>query len=184
MERFSAQVFVFFLGAVVGTLLDQIHVRSGVLAYAHPVLFGQAAWVPVVFGSGGLLLVNGQRFLLVLAGGDGEPAARSLATPALLFVGAYLLTGLGAERPLLVLGLLVAVWVARLARAPGRDLALAGAAFALGGPLYEAMLSATGAFAYRRPGALGVPCWLPALYLHAAGFTRAIYLELTGRQDA
>lgn len=183
MNRFPAQVFVFVLGAVVGTLLDQIHVRAGVLAYTHPLLFGQAAWVPLVFGSGGLVLVN-SHVLGMFGGDEGKPAPRSLAVPTLLFVGAYLLTGIAADRPVLVLSVLAVAWATRLALAPSHAIALAGLAFALGGPLFEAALSGTGAFTYRRPDALGVPCWLPALYLHAAGFTRAICLALTGRQDA
>ena len=69
MNRVSAQAFVFLLGAVAGTLLDQIHVRSGVLWYAHPVLFGQAFWVPLVFGAGGLVLVNSHAVFVALAGG-------------------------------------------------------------------------------------------------------------------
>jgi len=181
MNRVSAQAFVFLLGAVAGTLLDQIHVRSGVLWYAHPVLFGQAFWVPLVFGAGGLVLVNSHAVFVALAGG-GVPGP--LAAQALLFVGAYLMTGVAADQPLLVLGVLVTAWAMRVAVAPSRELVLAGIAFAVGGPLFEAALSATGGFSYDRPDLLGVPCWLPALYLHASLLTRAVYLTLAGRRPA
>jgi hypothetical protein len=39
---------------------------------------------------------------------------------------------------------------------------------ALSGVLFEATLSALGGFAYIDPDFLGVPRWLPGLYLHAA----------------
>ncbi len=183
MNRFSAQAFVFLLAAVAGTLLDQIHVRSGVLWYAHPVLFGQAFWVPLVFGTGGLLLVNSHAIFVALAG-EGPAAPGPLAAQALLFVGAYLMTGVAGDQPLLVLGVLVTAWAMRVAVAPSRELVLAGIAFALGGPLFEAALSATGGFSYDRPDLFGVPCWLPALYLHASPLTRAVYLTLAGRRPA
>ena len=44
------------------------------------------------------------------------------------------------------------------------------------GPPFEAALAATGAFSYRQPDVLGVPVWLPALYLHLSLFTRQIHL--------
>ncbi len=183
MDRFSAQAFVFLLGAVVGTLLDQIHVRSGVLWYTHPVLLGQAFWVPLVFGAGALVLVNSHAALIALAGGSPAPPGPS-AAQAMLFAGAYLLTGVAPGRPLLVLAVLTAAWLTRVALGPSRELVLAGLAFAVGGPLFEATLSATGGFSYGRPDLLGVPCWLPALYLHASLLTRVIYLALTGPRPA
>jgi len=183
MDRFSAQAFVFLLGAVVGTLLDQIHVRFGVLWYAHPVLFGQAFWVPLVFGAGGLVLVNSHAALIALGGGRPAPPGPR-AAQATLFVGAYLLTGIAADRPRLVLGVLTAAWLVRVALSPSRELVLAGLAFAVGGPLFEAALAATGGFSYDRPDLFGVPCWLPALYLHASLLTRVVYLAIAGPRRA
>ena len=178
MRTLTAQGFVFLLGALAGTLLDQIHVPFCVLWYAHPVLLGQALWVPLVFGAGGLVLVNSHAVFLALAREREPPEPGSIAAPALFFLGAYLLTGVAAERPFLVLGTLTAAWAARVALTPSVELVAAGVGFAAGGPLFEAALSATGGFFYRRPDVLGVPCWLPALYLHASLLTRAIYLEL------
>jgi len=174
MRRARAQAVLFLVGAVVGTLGDQIHVQFDVLWYPRPLLCGQAPWVPFLFGTAALVLVNGHRLFLRRPAGDPPPS--SLAAPAVLFVAAYFATALGKERPLLVAGGLAAAWALRVAVAPATDKLLAGLAIAAGGPLVEAALSATGAFFYRRPDVLGVPVWLPALYLHVSLLTRQIYL--------
>ena len=67
-------------------------------------------------------------------------------------------------------------WLIRVLGEPTADKLAVAAAFALGGPLFEAALSATGGFFYRRPDLLGVPIWLPALYLHVSLLTRQIAL--------
>src|SRR2546425_2415217 len=128
------------------------------------------------------MLANRPAAFLALAGERALPAPGPVGAPALFFVGAYLLTGVAAGRPLLVLGALAAVWALRVALAPSLELVMTGIAFAAGGPLFEAVLAATGGFSYRAPDALGVPCWLPALYLHASLLTRAVYLTLAARR--
>src|SRR5262249_57902852 len=37
------------MGGTVGAALDAVHVHTGTTGYAHPVLFGQAWWVPPLF---------------------------------------------------------------------------------------------------------------------------------------
>src|SRR5437588_12706585 len=44
-------LWLFLLGATLGTALDSLHVHSGVERYPLPVLFGLAWWVPLLFGS-------------------------------------------------------------------------------------------------------------------------------------
>jgi hypothetical protein len=176
---------LFVLGAVVGTLGDRIHTYWDVLSYPHPVLFEEAWWVPLLFGVAGIVLVGTQRNIRRWCG---EPAAvaspsarrtatRELATTFAWFAGAYLSTGLFKAYPVALTAALVASFVARaLARtqAHPRSLWWGALAVGVGGPLFEAALSATGAFAYARPHLWGVPMWLAALYLHAALFVRAL----------
>ena len=168
----SGQAFFFLAGAVAGTLLDRIHVASGVLSYARPLLWGQALWVPLVFGVGGLAMVNGQRLFAPRAPAS-EPA-RSLVLPAAGLVAAYVATALANETPWLLAGALAGAWLARLAIHPSLERVSAALALAVAGPLVEAALSAMGGFSYRRPDLLGVPIWLPALYLHVSPLTRQI----------
>ena len=69
-------LFVFVAGGIGGALCDQIHVRCGTLSYPHPVLFGQAFWVPLVFGAGiSLAGVAGGLLSMVyeISPGMGEP---------------------------------------------------------------------------------------------------------------
>ena len=166
-------VALFMAGAIVGTLLDRIHVAAGVLWYARPVLAGQAVWVPLVFGVGALLLMSGH---LIFPPHGRAAAPATLVAPALGLLVAYLATAVLADRPLILALVLVIAWLVRVLREPTADRLAVAAAFALGGPLFEATLSATGGFFYRRPDMLGIPIWLPALYLHVSLLTRQIAL--------
>ena len=180
-----AVLALFFAGAVIGTLGDQIHVQFGVLSYPHPApwLYGQASWVPLLFGCAGLALVLGNRTFIRpslhpdIRTGDVLPATLGEVLGSfVLFVAAYFSTGLFQDHPrLLALGL-TAIWLLRIAPRPTRDKLLGGLASAVGGTLFEAALSSTGAFRYRSPDLWLVPIWLPALYLHVSLATRDIYL--------
>ena len=175
MVRLGAQALLFLTGAVVGTLGDQIHVQSDVLWYRHPALYGQALWVPLLFGTAGVGLVHAHRLFLRPPPGE-PPRPVSLVAPGLIFAAAYLATGIGRSQPLLVAAALAVAWGIRILLHPTADQLTAGLAFAAGGPLFEAALSATGAFSYRQPDVLGAPVWLPPLYLHLSLFTRQIHL--------
>ncbi len=174
-----AQALLFVAGAIIGTALDRIHVVAGVLSYVRPVLAGQAVWVPLVFGVGGMVMVNGHR--LFRRDAAAAPPARSLVLPALAFVTAYVATAVARDTPAMLAAGLVLAWISRLVLHPSGDRVAAGLALALGGPLVEAGLSATGGFHYTRPDLLGVPIWLPALYLHASLLTRQIDLVFRPR---
>ena len=182
-RQLTSQAAVFAAGAMVGLVFDRIHVVTGVLWYAHPALFGQAVWVPLLFGAGGLVLVNGHR-LFVRHPPTLQPSPFSLVAPAVAFAAAYVATGLWSDHPVWLTAGLVLVWLCRVAIRPTRDRIAAGLAFAVGGPLVEATVSATGGFFYRRPDLLGVPIWLPALYLHVSLFTRQIDLLIRSKDVA
>ena len=136
-------------------------------------LAGQAAWVPLVFGAGALLLMSGH---LIFPPDEPQAAPATLVAPAVGLLVAYLATAVLTDRPLVLALGLVTAWVVRVLRDPTRDKLAVATAFALGGPLFEATLSATGGFFYRRPDLLGIPIWLPALYLHVSLLTRQIAL--------
>jgi hypothetical protein len=171
VPRLAPQATLFLVGAVVGTALDRIHVAAGVLWYARPMLAGQAIWVPLVFGLGGLAMVNGQR---LFSRGGPPAAASSLVAPSIALLAAYVATAVASDSPGLLAAGLTLAWIVRVARRPPLDGVAAALALAVAGPLVEAALSATGGFFYRRADLLGVPLWLPALYLHVSPLAHQI----------
>lgn len=164
----------FALGAILGTLLDGIHVYGDVLSYPHPD-FGRWAWfVPLEFGLLGVcacLLLP----LLERPRADATPPSipavlAELALFTCLYLASALLDGDGA--PFLAVGL-VALAVARLVLGPGGDLPYVLLAAVLG-PAGEAILSAAGAFSYTHPDLIGIPLWLPALWANAGFLIRRL----------
>jgi hypothetical protein len=162
-------------GAIVGTLGDRVHTYYGVLVYPHPLAWGEAWWVPLIMAGAGVALMlapGGIRRRL------GEPAGGStleVVTATLWFAAAYLASGLWKGWPIVLTVVFAATFLARALRWSGRARWWLAAGAAVGGPLTERLLVAGGLFHYVVPAPLlGVPLWLPALYLHAAGVGRAL----------
>ena len=167
----------FCLGALLGTLLDGIHLYGEVESYPDP-SFGRWAWfVPLEFGAAGALA---GALIPVLERHVGppdpprwSPAAR-IAELCLLVV-AYTSTVVLDEAPVLVTAGLLALLAIRLTvrRVPGDWLyALLGA---VAGPLVEATLAAADAFDYADPDFAGIPLWLPALWANGGLFIRRMF---------
>jgi hypothetical protein len=159
-------------GAIACSLCDHLHVAFGVLAYAHPDVWGQAYWVPLLFAGSTAAVIAGAFFTRAVfdrgspAPGAG-PVSISTAGAACLFVAAYVMTAIAHAYPDLTLWVLAGAWVARVAWRTPRWLIVSSLSVAVAGPCVEATLSGIGLFAYAQPDLLGFPRWLPALYLHA-----------------
>ncbi len=136
------------------------------LAYPSPIFWSQAWWVPLLFAGATITVVRGAA--LFGRPGEGPPAARVLASDLLSFCLAYALTSFTHDVPNVTLAMLVLWWIARVLRGESRSVILYSLTLALLGTLFEVMLSSTGAFYYQHPDFLGVPRWLPGIYLHAA----------------
>jgi hypothetical protein len=159
------------LGGVLGALCDQIHVRFGVLSYPRADVLLQAWWVAPNFAlSAVVMLVGSQPFVeqgipLERSG----PSSRELAIAGLWFLAAYFASGLLQDRPALLMAGYVAAWLARvLPRAERKPMLVHGILLAAAGTGYETVLSAMDTFHYHHPQVLGVPVWLPGLYLHGS----------------
>lgn len=50
-------------GLIIGTPLEALHVKTGVLVYKNPTLGLQAWWVPILFALAGILLCEGHHQL-------------------------------------------------------------------------------------------------------------------------
>jgi hypothetical protein len=158
------------VGAAICTVCDHLHATHGVLVYAHPVLWHQAWWVPLLFAAASVVAVAGAMPLRRLFGAvSPDPTPREIAGDGLAFVTAYVFTSFApADRPNVTLGLLAAWWLSRVVRGRPAWLTVYSLVMAVAGSLFEAGWSALGLFHYVRPDGLGVPRWLPGIYLHAA----------------
>ncbi|MBI5497123.1 MAG: DUF2878 family protein [Deltaproteobacteria bacterium] len=167
------------LGCGLGTALDALHAYNGVLSYPH-VAFGlQDWWVPPEFALAGVAMGLGHRFIAVRLGGRPVPSAApvEVLVGAAVFVAVYAASG-WVQDTALAYGVACVVAFMGLAWWTPRDARPALLWHALGaavmGPVVEATLSGLGLFRYHRPDVLGVPAWLPAIYLHAAVATAAL----------
>jgi hypothetical protein len=164
-----AILWLFLLGATLGTTLDAFHVYSYVEQYPHPVLFGVTWWVPLLFGSA--VVVIGYSHPLV------DPLIHNLRRPR------RLTTSIAQLAWLLLAYLIAASPISSLAKAillmliyfnfwlltgGGWQNLLLSLLTAITGTLVEMTLVAAGAFSYLQPDILGVPYWLPFMYACAS----------------
>ena len=150
---------------------DHLHVTHGVLSYSHPVLWNQAWWVPLLFMVATAAALVSARGLRRAFGG--RPfGTHPMIADALGFGTAYAFTAYAHTLPDVVLWVLVLAWLARVLGGVPAWLVVYSLGAALAGPAVEAGVSRLGVFHYTHPDFLGVPKWLPALYLHV-GFLAA-----------
>ena len=178
----SRWLLAIVFGSVLCTLLDQLHVRFGVLTYRDGSMFGQAPWVPALFAvatlAGLLGYVTWARKLGYrrdLTDGPRDRWGTREAAMALAWMAlAHALSGPLQHWPRALLVTYVAVFGLRCWSLGAPGLGASGLQFALGGTMFESMLASTGAFHYRHPDLWGVPLWLPGVYLHATPLLRAV----------
>jgi hypothetical protein len=169
--NYTRLFIVVLVSGVAGALFDHIHVKSRTTIYTNPTLFGQAWYMIFVFGFG-------------IAGAylNATPFARRVyAIPpsktetieniASLIVCYFVSAVFHYNRTLDA----VILWSAFAARAllvrsmdNKRTFLVFASLVGIGGSLFEAILSATGAFYYNGSDFIGIPLWLPALYCNAA----------------
>ncbi len=180
MPSLEKTLLTFALGAVVGTLGDQIHVRFGVLKYRtpHPRMFGQAYWVPLLMGAAAVAMVEGYLTMRARAAGKEEPGTvEDVAREGAWFALLYAASGVLSKYPKALAASFVAFFVARVVR-DGDDVhdVVHAVGTALLGTAFEHMLTGTGAFGYedghRHVGRVSM--WVPGLYLQAARFARSL----------
>lgn len=158
---------LFFFGATGGVLLDALHTFSWTTEYTPPFMFRTAWWVPFLFmsayGFGGLLYDRGWR---AMRARDQIVPARDVAIGMTVFALLYAASGFlpvsNVGKTILLLIGAAGLWLYTDRTWQGVLLSLSAA---FGGPLAEILLSRAGVFRHRQPDFLGIPIWLPALYL-------------------
>jgi len=161
-------LWLFLLGAILGTGLDALHVYSKVERYPIPILFGLAWWVPLLFGAAAVAigyshplvdpLLHHRRFrrlsvsigeltwvlLAYLVSASTLPSIAKVGLLTVIYLNFWVLAGRGWQN--LLLSLVTAIT----------------------GTLIEMILVAAGAFSYLHPDFVGVPYWLPGIYACAS----------------
>lgn len=155
-------------GGVLCVVGDHLHVTHDVLFYPHPVFWGQAWWVFPLFAAATLNAVGGVRLVYpVPTPPAGATRSAAVLEHLVVFALAYATTAIVPSRTALLFGL-ATLFLVDLVRGMPRRLLLFCVLVAIAGTSWEMMWSGIGMFTYRHPDMLGVPAWLPLLYLQAA----------------
>jgi hypothetical protein len=155
-------------GAVLGTLLDGVHVATATTRYTHPVALGLAWWVPLMFAGATLAIGTSHRLVDHLLARDVRPSSTSVAAGLVLVLALWATSGIvkPAGAALWILApASVAMWVALDRTVVGLGLAIATA---VSGVVVESTLVSLGVFSYVAPDAGRVASWLPWLYVAAS----------------
>jgi len=159
---------LFGVGATVGSLLDALHTHSGTTSYPRPVFMKMAWWTPGLFGFAGV--ATGLAYPIVERA-LGRAITREVSPrDAFLgfagFAGLYAATGfLPASNRTKLAVVSVGALALGAVLAPTREAAVLAGIAAIVGPAIESFLVSREAFVHHQPDFLGVPMWLPALYV-------------------
>lgn len=162
-RRFRRGVLVLAgVGATLGSLLDAIHTHFGATAYTEPLVLRAAWWVPLLFA--GAYATSVARPLLDKGP---RPPVWKAALGMAIFITAYALSVAPwpwAVRAAVLGGLFAAgFWVCDRTRGG----LIVAATAAVCGPVVEAIMVSAGTFVHHEVLVLGIPGWLPFLYLTA-----------------
>ncbi len=169
MKNGVALLWLFALGATIGSALDAFHVQSGVEHYPGPEFVGIAWWVPLLFGAAAAAIGYSHALVAPLLGQVRRPRRLVVSVAELSWlVLAYLISAtalFSVEKVALLCLIYLNFWL--LAGRSWQNLLLA-LITAITGTLIEMWLVAAGAFVYVHPDFIGVPYWLPGLYACAS----------------
>lgn len=163
-------LFLFLAGGILGAVFDGFHTHSGTTYYPHIWIFMMAWWVPLLFGSAGVSVGLSHLHLDLHLKRKPYTGTWLQVTVGILAFGAiYFASGFLPASNLekfVVLGLAsVGLWYVFDRTWQGF---LQAIPTALVGCTIEILLIHFGKFYYNNPDFLGIPAWLPFLYLSAS----------------
>lgn len=184
--RYFGMLQLALLGALIATFCDGVHVYTSTLVYPDPLWYGQPWWPFPMFTLAFLSMAITYRLVdlfmpasLVRSQSCAPGSTAALVETLLLFALVYMLSGFGNTSALFLCVLFYVSFAVRLWATYERGfLLLIAILLAIGGTLVEAGISAIGQVAYTRNDMIGVPLWLPGLYLHGAFALREGYRRL------
>ena len=181
------------IGAIISTLCDKFHVMTNTLSYPNPFLFGQAWWVFPIFMLAFAAMALGYLKLIEYLPKSIDRShsvtpcnSEEFIQSSLMYALIYLLSGFASHFPILLCVLFYVSYLFRLASSHDRAFMLIlSCLLALAGTLSEASLMAMDKAHYTQPDFLGVPGWLPALYMHGTYALRdgVRFLVLPSKSD-
>ena len=158
-------LWLFLLGATLGTMLDALHVYTGVERYPMPVFFGVAWWVPMLFGAATVAIRYSHPLADQLLQHRRPTRSLSISLGELTWLLLSYLIAASMLESVAKVGILSIIyfnfWL--LAGRSWQNLLLA-LVTAITGALIEMILVAAGVFSYIHPDIFGVPHWLPCVY--------------------
>ena len=168
-HRGRVVLWLFLLGAILGTMLDALYVYTGVERYSMPVLFGVAWWVPLLFGAAAVAIGYSHPLVDPLLQHRRPTRRLSISLGELSWLLLTYLIGASIFESVAKVGILIIVyfnfWL--LAGRSWQNLLLS-LVTAITGTLIEMILVAAGVFSYIHPDIFGVPYWLPCIYACAS----------------
>lgn len=164
----SNTVLVLFLtGFVLGSIYDGFHTHSGTTYYPVPWLFQMAWWTPFLFGAASLLIgiahIRFEAYSNPFLGSPtwGRVVLGFFAFGVLYFASGYFKVSTMLKFTTLGIGsLLIWYYFDRTRKGFSLNIAIATV-----GCLMEILLGFFNKFHYVHPDFLGIPFWLPFLYI-------------------
>ncbi|MFL5629062.1 MAG: hypothetical protein ACJ788_26065 [Ktedonobacteraceae bacterium] len=162
-------IWLFLSGSILGTALDAWFVYSGIERYPSHVLFGMAWWVPLLFGGAAVAIAYSHTLVDPLLRHRRRRPHPFITSGELLWLVLAYTIGVSILNTFAKVGLLLVIylnfWVIE---GRGWQNLLLSLTTAITGTLIEMILVAAGMFSYLHPDFIGVPYWLPCIYLCAS----------------
>lgn len=174
------------LGTLLGPACDWFHVFTHTAGYAYPALFGLAWWVPLLFGLATVAVALSHIEMDRLCKREPRKIAWSTVWAGLFsFVAIYFISGFMRApfaQKFIILGIIaVMIWFVFDRTVYGF---LLGIATALAGCMVEITLCRSRMYYYTSPDFLGIPAWLPFLYLAASVSVGNLSRKLLGEENS
>lgn len=174
--NYPAILLLAFIGSIVATYCDYIHVITGVLGRDNPGSFKVLSTMFIIFFVAfvimGIAYTLFDKYLPVGISrtfSTSPGTFRAFLESMLLFAFVYLLSGFGGAYTGILVGLIYCTYLLRISSTPDFTFMLIiSVTLGIMGGLVESYMSSQDEHGYTNPNFMHIPAWLPGLYLHGA----------------